>query len=161
MSPATASFQPGLAKVISPAPEPPGRQRMKRLISLCLAGAGLLCGCSKQAVPPPAPAPQIAPRPPVAESPQEQPALVPPPPAAGAPVDAGTPPATTANYLPGTTAFDDLSRHLAWFVISKKRFPVDVDELLTANRLPKPALPPGGRLVINKEKKTVDYVGPR
>jgi hypothetical protein len=56
---------------------------------------------------------------------------------------------------------DDLSKHLAWFLISKKRFPANVDELLAANGLPKPALPPGGQLVINQKTKTVDYVGPK
>ena len=63
--------------------------------------------------------------------------------------------------MPGTTAFDDLNKHLTWFVVSKKRFPANVDELLTANRLPKPVLPPGGQLVINQKTKTVDYVGPK
>ncbi len=77
------------------------------------------------------------------------------------PPQASATPAGQANYVPGTTAFDDLNKHLAWFVVSKKRFPANVDELLTANRLPKPVLPPGGQLVINQKTKTVDYVGPK
>jgi len=46
-------------------------------------------------------------------------------------------------------------------VISKKRFPANVDELLAANRMPRPVLPPGGQLVINQKTKTVDYIGPK
>lgn len=136
---------------------------MKRLIPILLVGVGALCGCSKEPAPPSAPLPKIAPPAPSVAAPKEQPVVAPPPPVPATPAEAGTTPPASANYkpVPGTTAFDDLSRHLAWFVISKKRFPADVDELLTANRLPKPVLPPGGRLVINKETKTVDYVGPK
>ena len=83
--------------------------------------------------------------------------------APAAPPQAPTAAPTTSqfNYLPGSSAFDDLNKHLTWFVISKKRFPANVDELLTANRLPKPVLPPGGQLVINQKTKTVDYIGPK
>lgn len=89
------------------------------------------------------------------------PASQPPASSTPPPPQASATPAGQANYVPGTTAFDDLNKHLAWFVVSKKRFPANVDELLTANRLPKPVLPPGGQLVINQKTKTVDYVGPK
>lgn len=59
------------------------------------------------------------------------------------------------------SALADLSKHLTWFVISKKRFPTDIDELLADRHLPKPVLPPGAKLVINQKTKTVDYVGPK
>ena len=63
--------------------------------------------------------------------------------------------------MPGSSQFDDLNKHLAWFVMFKKRYPASVDELLQAANQPKPSLPPGGQLVINQKTKTVDYVGPK
>lgn len=129
---------------------------MKRSILILLAGLVALCGCRRSH------APKNAESDSTVTPPTEQPVSAPAPaPASAATAKAGANTPPTANYVPGTTAYDDLSRHLAWFVVSKKRFPADVDELLAANRLPKPVLPPGGKLVINKQTKTVDYVGPK
>jgi hypothetical protein len=93
----------------------------------------------------------------------EVPQAAPPAPATPAPASRPTTAASAGkfSYVPGTTELDDLNKHLAWFVISKKRFPANVDELLAANRLPRPVLPPGAQLVINQKAKTVDYVGPK
>lgn len=130
------------------------------LLSLLLIGAYLVPACRKRTAPTTPPA-QDAAAPAQSEAPQAAPTTptlaVSAPPAS----KASAAPASKFNYVPGNTEFDDLTKHLAWFVISKKRFPENVDELLTANRLPKPVLPPGGQLVINQKAKTVDYVGPR
>lgn len=125
---------------------------MKHLLPVLLACGIAMCGCRRKPAPPTAPIPEVPPPAAVEKSPA---------PVAPAPVQAGTTTPTAGKYLPGTTAFDDLSRHLVWFVASKNRFPVDVNELLSANRLPQPVLPPGGQLAINKKTKTVDYVGPK
>jgi len=127
---------------------------MKQFLPLLLVCIAALGACRKRPAPMPTPEPESA-----APAGPETPSS----PAAPAPVQAPTAPAgaKSGNYLPGTTDLDDLSRHLAWFVVSKNRFPADVNELLTANRLPKPVLPPGGQLVINKKTTTVDYVGPK
>ena len=132
--------------------------RTTSLLTVVLAAAFAMSACRKRSTPPPAPSAESAPA-----APAETPAPTAAPPAASPvqPAQASAAPAGQANYMPGNTAYDDLNKHLSWFVISKKRFPASVDELLTANRLPKPVLPPGGQLVINQKTKTVDYVGPK
>ena len=132
--------------------------KLTSLLSLLLVGVCALSACRKRSAPPPAPAAETAPA-----APETTPAPVAAAPVANTPQPAqvSAPAAGQANYVPGTTALDDLNKHLTWFVISKKRFPASVDELLTANRLPKPVLPPGGQLVINQKTKTVDYIGPK
>lgn len=125
-----------------------------------LVCALLASGCRKRSASlPPPPTPEAAPAPaPPAETPAPAPAPIA---SAPAPAQGGVPPTSQFNYVQGSSALDDLNKHLAWFLISKKRFPANVDELLAANRLPRPALPPGGQLVINQKTKSVDYVGPK
>ena len=131
---------------------------MKRYVLVILAGVCFLGGCRKRATPPSGASKQTQPEEGAATKP-----------ASPSPAQSSATPAATkasskpemGNYLPGTSAFDDLTKHLAFFVGTKKRFPTDVDELLNERHLPKPVLPPGGKLVINQKTKTVDYVGPQ
>lgn len=129
--------------------------RMKQLLSLLLASTCVLCGCRKKPVSPPETVAED-----VTPAPEATPAPVPPASAAPAPAKANMTSTGRFTYVPGTTELDDLNKHLTWYVVSKNRFPASVDELLTANRLPRPVLPPGGRLIINQKTKTVDYIGP-
>lgn len=130
------------------------------LLALALVVALPSAACRKRSTPstPPATDAASAPAQPP-EAPAPTPAAAPPP--APAPVQGGSSSASQFNYVQGSSALDDLNKHLAWFVISKKRYPANVDELLVANRLPRPVLPPGGQLVINQKSKSVEYVGPK
>ena len=130
------------------------------LLALALVVALPSAACRKRSTPstPPATDAASAPAQPP-EAPAPTPAAAPPP--APAPVQGGSSSASQFNYVQGSSALDDLNKHLAWFVISKKRYPANVDELLAANRLPRPVLPPGGQLVINQKSKSVEYVGPK
>lgn len=132
------------------------------LLALALVVALPSAACRKRSTPstPPATDAASAPAQPP-EAPAPTPAAAPPPAPAPAPVQGGSSSASQFNYVQGSSALDDLNKHLAWFVISKKRYPANVDELLVANRLPRPVLPPGGQLVINQKSKSVEYVGPK
>ena len=119
-------------------------------------------GCRRKSSPS-SPAPEASAPAPTSETkaPPSAPPTTPPPSSAAASVPAPGTPASKFNYVPGSSQYDDLNKHLAWFVMFKKRYPASVDELLQAANQPKPALPPGGQLVINQKTKTVDYVGPK
>lgn len=137
---------------------------MKSILTLALALFFAFCSaaCRKRSTPSSPPAADVAPAPaqPTDTSPAT-PAPVAVPKPAPAPFQGGNSSASQFNYVQGSSALDDLNKHLAWFVISKKRYPANVDELLAANRLPRPVLPPGGQLVINQKSKSVEYVGPK
>lgn len=130
----------------------------KPLILLLLITAGLTFGCRRRSAAPSAPEPENSS---LAQTEAAAPAQSVATPVAPAQAPLTAPATSQFNYLPGSSAFDDLNKHLTWFVISKKRFPANVDELLAANRMPRPAPPPGGQLVINQKTKTVDYIGPK
>lgn len=135
--------------------------KLASLLTLGLVlGVITTTGCRRRSSPPAPPAPE-APAAPAQPEPTKAEAPAAPTPAPQPVVQPKTAPTSQFNYVEGSSALDDLNKHLSWFVISKKRFPANVDELLAANRLPRPVLPPGGQLVINQKTKTVDYVGPK
>ena len=135
--------------------------KLTSLLTLGLVlGVITTTGCRRRSSPPAPPAPEAPAAPAQPQQPAAAAAAAPPPPPQPV-AQPGNAPSSQFNYVEGSSALDDLNKHLSWFVISKKRFPANVDELLAANRLPRPVLPPGGQLIINQKTKTVDYVGPK
>jgi len=96
----------------------------------------------------------------VDSAPAQAPAeAAPPAPAATAPEPA-QPAETAPTDLQGSTELDDMSKLLQQFVVERKRFPADVNEMAKLMGFRLPALPPGARLVIDKENKQIRYVPP-